>query len=199
MGAAETAPARSPLAGIGGGDRTVYAWSMSHGTLSILLERLSKWLESTSWHDAFVDAAWFVPAVQTIHILGIAVVVTTLAMLNVRLMRGRNATPSLPELARTLLPWTWSALLILLLTGILLIITEPERELISTPFRIKMLLVLLLTGLTWAVQRTVQRDEGFWYTSPLRRTASSLIGIANILLCGSIVTAGRLIAYILHG
>jgi hypothetical protein len=164
-----------------------------------MLEQLSAWLETTSWHQAFTTANWFVPTVQTVHILGIAVVVTTLALLNVRLLRAAAVTPPLQELAQRFLPWTWGALVVLLLTGILLIITEPSRELISTPFRIKMVLVLVLAGLTALVQKTVSQDAQYWYASTIRRGAASLIGVANLVLCVFIVAAGRLIAYIVHG
>lgn len=66
----------------------------------------------------------------------------------------------------------------------------------STPFWIKMVLVLLLTGLTVLVRFATSRDANYWYVSGLRRGAATILGAASLLLCVSIVAAGRLIAYI---
>jgi uncharacterized membrane protein len=163
-----------------------------------MFEQLAKWLEESRLHQAFGAADWFVPAVQTIHILGIAVVVTCLMMLNVRMLRSLEVTPPLAGMARRFMPWTWRALGALLLTGVLLVISEPSRELTSTAFRLKMMLVLLLTALAITVQSTLARDAGYWHSSSLRRVISRIISVTSLLLCAAIVAAGRLIAYTAH-
>jgi hydrogenase-4 membrane subunit HyfE len=164
-----------------------------------MLEQLAHWLDGTNLHQAFAAAEWFVPSVQTVHILGIAIVATTVCMLNLRLLRGPAAVPALAEMSSRFLPWTWSALLVLLVTGVALIVAEPGRELESTPIRVKMLLVVLLALLTLTTQLTVRRDANYWYGSVVRRYGAMAIAVASILLCAGIVAAGRLIAYVVHG
>ncbi len=133
---------------------------------------------------------------QTVHILGIAVVITLLSVLNFRLLRITRSGPPLQRIAQGSLPWVWRALLVLLTTGVLLTITEPARELLNDAFRWKMLMVVVLAFLTGVIQLALKRDPDYWSASPQRRLQGGAIAVASLILCVSIVAAGRLIAYI---
>ncbi len=159
------------------------------------MQSFCDWLAATSLSQAFANANWFVPAVQTLHILSIGVVVTTLGMLDFRLVGLTRRGPPLEVMAGRFIPWVWRALVVLLVTGILLIITEPSRELMNNTFRLKMLLVVLLIVLTVAVQKVSSREAGYWSSSPARRRLGGALGLASLVLCIAIVAAGRLIAY----
>ena len=161
-----------------------------------MMQQFSDWLAATSVSQLFAGLSWFVPTVQTLHILSIAVVVTTLGMLDFRLLRLIRSGPPLQTLAGNFIPWTWRALGVLLATGLLLIITEPTRELMNDAFRLKMLMVLALVVLTLVFQTANTREPGYWSASPARRRLGGVLGIASLLLCVSIVAAGRLIAYL---
>jgi hypothetical protein len=160
-----------------------------------MIQSFCDWLAATWLSQLFGGLNWFVPTVQTVHILSIGVVVITLGMLDFRLLRLTRRGPPPEVMAGKFIPWTWRALVVLLITGILLIITEPTRELMNDAFRLKMLMVLLLTFLTLALQRASAREPGYWSASPARRRLGGALGIASLVLCVSIVAAGRLIAY----
>src|ERR1700730_17278211 len=115
-----------------------------------MMQNFSDWLAATALSQLFAGLSWFVPVIQTVHILSIAVVVTTLGMLDLRLLRWSRRGPALSAMAGNFIPWTWRALGVLLASGVLVIITEPSRELMNGAFRLKMLLVLLLVLLTLA-------------------------------------------------
>ncbi len=160
------------------------------------MQSFCDWLAATWLSQFFANQNWFVPTVQTLHILSIAVVVITLGMLDFRLLRLTQRGPAPEVMAGRFRPWTWRALVVLLLTGILLIITEPNRELMNNAFRLKMLMVVVLVLLTLAVQRASAREPGFWSASPGRRRLGGALGVVSLVLCVSIVAAGRLIAYL---
>jgi len=84
----------------------------------------------------------------------------------------------------------------LLVSGTLLTITEPARELLNWAFRIKMLLVLALAGMLWMVQLRMRQNPEYWTASPARRHAARVIGIVAVIVGACIVTAGRWIAYV---
>src|SRR5579862_7756426 len=113
-----------------------------------MIQRFCDWLASTWLSQLFADLGWFVPTVQTIHILAIAAVVTMLGMMNFRMLRITRGGPPLQNLSRAYVPWVWRALVVLLVSGILLTITEPTRELMNASFRLKMLMVIALIVLT---------------------------------------------------
>jgi uncharacterized membrane protein SirB2 len=161
-----------------------------------MIQHFSDWLASTWLSQLFADTSWFVPTVQTVHILCIAVVVTSLAMLDFRLLRLTRRGPPAETMAAKFVPWVWRALVVLLITGILLTITEPNRELMNNAFRLKMLLVVLLVVLTLVVQRASVREPGYWSSSLARQRLGQALGIGSLILCVAIVAAGRLIAYV---
>lgn len=161
-----------------------------------MTEQFCSWLAGTWLSQLFASAGWFVPTVQTIHILAIAAVVTMLAMLNFRLLRITRKGPGAQALAGGYVPWVWRALVVLLVSGILLTITEPTRELMNNAFRLKMLLVAVLTMLTVVLRSTLRSDANYWTASAARRLLGATIAVTSLLLCISIVAAGRLIAYV---
>ena len=160
------------------------------------MQKFCDWLASTWLSQLFANAGWFVPTVQTIHILSIAAVVTMLGMMNFRMLRITRSGPPLQNLAGGYVPWVWRALVILLISGILLTITEPTRELMNDSFRLKMLMVVVLVVLTSVFHSAVRKDPEYWSASPRRRLVGSAIALTSLLLCVSIVAAGRLIAYV---
>ena len=153
------------------------------------------WLAATPVSQTFQDWAWFVPLVQTVHILCVAVVATPFAMLAFRLLGLTRLGLTLAVMVSQFMPWIWSALAVLLVSGMLLTVTEPARELLNFAFRAKMILVVVLAVILTILQSRLRRDPDYW-TRPARRGAARSIGVASLLVEILIVTAGRWIAYV---
>ena len=161
-----------------------------------MIQDFSNWLANTWLSQLFANTSWFVPTVQTVHILCIGVVVTSLGMIDFRLLHLTRRGPPVETMALKSVPWVWLALVVLLFTGILLIITEPNRELMNNAFRLKMLLVALLVVLTLVMQKASARKPEYWSSSLATRRLGRMLGIGSLVLCVGIVAAGRLIAYL---
>lgn len=159
------------------------------------MQQFCDWVAAT-WLSALLSGTeWFVPAVQTIHILAISVVVTLVAMLDFRLLGITHRGPSLQQLAAGYVPWIWTALIVLFVSGVLLTVTEPSRELMNNVFRLKMLLVAALIALTLLLRSTVFRDQRYWNVTAGGRVLRRVLGLLSLALCVGIVAAGRMIAY----
>ena len=163
-----------------------------------MLRELSQYLADTALNHLFANTSWMVPTVQTVHILGIAMALSTLVMLDVRVLARPGDAGVLAEVSRSSLPWTWGALLVLLMSGLLLVVAEPARELSSAPFQIKMLLVILLACVTAWWQLPLRTDSLYWSSTPGRRRVAVALAAFSLTLCVAIVAAGRLIAYVNH-
>jgi len=150
-----------------------------------MIESLCNWLAATPVSLAFQRWAWFVPTVQVVHILCVGVVFTATLRVGVALIAPRGSFRGVTELWRRLQPAVWTALSVLLLTGILLTITEPARELLNWVFRTKMILVILLAGLLGALPRLTAQP-------PVARASGVLLLTVGLAL----ITAGRWIAYV---
>jgi hypothetical protein len=161
-----------------------------------MVQEFCDWLSTTPLSVAIQTQFWVIPTVQTIHILAIAVVVACMAMLDFRLLGLAGMRQPVVAMANRFLPWTWGALVVLLLSGVILIIGEPARELLSPVFQVKMVLLAVVVGLTCLIQRSIRRRAAF---GDWRGAAARSAAIASLLLWVAIVTAGRWIAYLEHG
>jgi len=161
-----------------------------------VIQEFCDWLSTTNVSVAFQSANWFVPTVQTVHIISIAILLTSVYVVSFRLIGVTRGGQPLAVIVAKSTPWVWIALGVLLGTGILLTITEPARELLNWAFRVKMLLVLALVGILLIVQIRTRESPEYWNASPTRRRAARAIGIAAVIIGAGIVTAGRWIAYV---
>ena len=128
--------------------------------------------------------------------MAIAVLLMTLYLIGVRLLGLSSHSPSLAATMARSRIWIWSALCVLLLTGVLLTITEPARELLNWVFRTKMVLVLLLAVMVAIVQSRLQRDPDYWTATAQRKLAGRCVGALVLIIGAGIITAGRWIAYV---
>jgi magnesium-transporting ATPase (P-type) len=161
-----------------------------------VIQEFCDWLSRTNVSVAFQSATWFVPTVQTVHIISIAILLTSVYVMSFRLMGVTRGGQPLAVLIAKSTPWVWITLCVLLGTGILLTITEPARELLNWVFRVKMLLVVALAAILLVVQSRMRRSPEYWTESSARRLAARAIGIAAVIIGAGIVTAGRWIAYV---
>jgi hypothetical protein len=162
----------------------------------MVIEQFCDWLSRTGVSVAFQSANWFVPLVQTLHIIAIAILLTAVYVIGFRLVGITRGTQPLAALIANSAPWIWTALCVLFISGMLLTITEPARELLNWAFRVKMLMVLALAAILWTVQSCSGRNPQYWTESPVRRRAARAIGIVVLVIGAGIVTAGRWIAYV---
>lgn len=162
----------------------------------LVIEDFCNWLAATRVSDAFQNWTWFVPLVQTIHILSVAIMLTAVYAIALRLVGFTLGKQSIATVTAKTMPWTWIALSVLLLTGTLLTITEPSRELLNWAFRAKMIMVLILAAILRFNQLRLRADPRYWTGSAGRRGAARVLGVVSSIMGAAIVTAGRWIAYV---
>ena len=159
-----------------------------------ILSDVSKWLAATSLSHTIQTAGWIIPALQTIHILCVAVLFSSAVLVDLRIWRLFLRDLPVRDVGRRFLPLIWPVVLILLVTGSLLIIGEPRRSLLNATFYIKMALLafaLALTGLLhWSLA-----SPGFWDKDNARRVAGRLAATASLVAWCGVIFAGRFIAY----
>ena len=158
-----------------------------------MVQSFCDWLSGTPLSLKIQTILWIIPAVQTVHILTVSLVLASMAMLDLRLMGIAGRQQPIARMVARFVPWVWRGLIVLVTTGAILTIGEPDRELLNAAFRAKMLMVAIVSVLTLLVQRRAKKDSTYWET---RRASATLIGGFSLLLWVAIVTAGRWIAYI---
>jgi len=155
----------------------------------------AKWLAATALSHTIQTACWVIPALQTIHILGIAVLFFSAVIVDLRLWRVLQRDVPLKDVAGRFLPVIWPVVLILLVTGSLLIVGEPRRSLLNTTFYLKMTLLAFAIVLTIALQWSLWSAPEFWEKNRGGRIAVRIVATLSILVWCCIIFAGRWIAY----
>jgi hypothetical protein len=166
-----------------------------------MLQELSDWLVQTQLHTVFSDTThletWLIiPISQTVHILGVAIVMIASGMLNLQLLGVRVSRQSFAELSARWMPWIWVALAVLFVTGAVQTIAEPTREIMNNTFRIKIVVLLIAVAITVIYRAQVGKDPKYWERPGERRTLAYALASLSLVLWLGIVAAGRLIAYI---
>jgi hypothetical protein len=160
-----------------------------------MLQGFAIWLSHTPISDLIQNVLWIIPAVQCVHILAIAVVMSSVLMIDLRIFGLASRSDSMSEVAHRYLPWIWTALVVLAVTGATLITGEPVRSLTNPAFQIKMALLVVAIAITIAFQLTVQRHAPFWDLAPRSAGTAKAMALATLLLWFAIAVAGRWIAY----
>ncbi len=160
-----------------------------------------QWLQQTPVSLMLSDTTGFwtwliIPVSQCIHIVSIAMLLICAGMLNFRLLGIANSRQSFAQLTAVLMPWIWTSLTVLFLTGTLQTLAEPGRELLNIGFKVKMVLLLAVVLVTLFYERSVKNDPQFWEFSPARRRMGQVLALFSIVLWIGIATSGRLIAYL---
>jgi hypothetical protein len=151
-------------------------------------------IERTPLSQLMQNASWTISAIQSVHIMALAVVFTSAAAVDLRLLDVMGRDQPLQRMTARYFPAVGWGLLALFATGLLLMIAEPKRALLNPYFQIKMAAVVLVGALTWALGRAVSRHPERWIM-PRRRGLSKGIAIVSLVLWVVIITAGRWIAY----
>ena len=158
-------------------------------TLFSFLDHLSNW-----GPVVFVrDSKYGMPAVQSVHLLGLTVLLATILVVDLRLANIGIKDLPLPWLAQQLKPWTIGAAMLVVLSGILIFLTRPGSYLVSNPFRIKMALLSLAILFHFGV---VGRRIAVVDTGSRPRLINVILAGLSLTLWFSVGWAGRAIAFI---
>jgi len=157
------------------------------------------WLSQTPISMTFQSVGWIIPMVQSVHILAIAIVMSSVIMVDLRLLGLMGHTQSITGLSRRFLPWVWWSLLVLLVSGAVLITAEPRRDLLNPVFQAKMALLVVAMAVTALFQATVARNREIWDLSPRKRAGAWATAVLSLLVWTAIIGCGRWIAYVEHG
>jgi len=160
------------------------------------LKQFAEWL-STTFLSVFIQNhnSWAIPTIQSIHIVGIAIVLGSVFMIDLRLLGWAGMDQTVPQTTSRFGPWLTGALWLMLGTGILMVIGEPVRELITFSFWLKMFLVAVGTVIAVIFQRAVRKHEHQWEGTLAERKGVKWLAVLTFLIWACIIILGRLIAY----
>jgi hypothetical protein len=160
------------------------------------LNEFALWLSET-WPSVLIQTHndWVIPTIQSIHIAGIGIVLTSVFMMDLRILGLAGKDQTLRQTTNRFGPWLMWALVALLVTGALMVIGEPVRELVTVSFWLKMSLIVVGTVIAAIFLRTLRKNEQGWEDTITKRLSIKLMAIFTFLIWLAIVVLGRMIAY----
>jgi hypothetical protein len=160
------------------------------------LKQFAEWLSTTS-PSVFIQNhnSWVIPTIQSIHIIGIGVVLGSALMICLRILGWAGLDQTLRQTTSRFGPWLTGGLWLMLATGILMVIGEPVRELVTFSFWLKMFLVAVSTLIASVFQINLRKHERRWEETLIRRRSIQGLAILTFLIWLCIIILGRLIAY----
>jgi hypothetical protein len=151
--------------------------------------------EHSSLAGAMKHSLWLYPIVEIVHIVGFALLVGTVAAFDLRLLGFARST-SIRALERSLLPWAWLALLLIVPSGVAMFSTHAMDFANNLAFRVKLVL-LLAAGLNALLFHAgVFRSVAAWDQHVPTPRAAKLSALLSLAIWIGVIACGRLIAYL---
>jgi len=160
-----------------------------------LLQQLCQWLYDSGIGTSIRQSIWVFPIIETIHVLGLTLLVGTVAILDLRLLGLILKREQVARVAGQILPLTWAGFAVMFVSGFLLFWAEAAKCYANPAFRLKLLL-LILVGLNPLIfHLTIYRSVLSWNERVVTPVRARLAALFSLTLWSGIVCAGRAIAY----
>jgi hypothetical protein len=160
-----------------------------------VLDSLSAWLKSTSLSSAIVHYPWIWPTAETLHFMGLALLVGSVALLDLRMLGLAKRIPIRP--LHLLLGWGILGFIINVLTGLVFFIGAPSQYVHNVPFWLKLLFIFLagINALLFYVTGIFRDVEavGPGEDAPF---GAKVIAATSLLLWLGVIYLGRMLPFL---
>ncbi|NOW47443.1 hypothetical protein FHW96_003623 [Novosphingobium sp. SG751A] len=160
-----------------------------------LIEVLAQWLYDTDWATAIRESEVVFPAIETVHVLALALMVGTIALVDLRLLGAALREAPAAEVERRIVPVTWAGFAVMAVSGFLLFASEAAKIIHNPAFIIKFA-AMVLAGLNVALFH--------WRAKPLLLAVpvggpvpvpAQVAAAVSLGLWLVVIAAGRAVAY----
>jgi len=150
-----------------------------------------QWCDASWLGSAMRSSRLAFPIVENFHLFALTVLLGTLIVLCLRQFGVLYKSVPLQELAAQLRPWNLWSLAVMLVSGILLFLSEAMKCYANTSFRVKMIFLFAALVFQFAVYNRIVRNEG---QSP--STSGKVAAAVALCLWFGVGLAGRAIGFL---
>jgi hypothetical protein len=161
------------------------------------LQDIGAAIEATPVGEYIASSSWAFPTIETVHVIALVLVFGTVAIMDLRLLGLASRSSRMTEIEQDVLPFTWGAFVVCLITGTLLFVSKAHIYLIVPWFIAKMCLILL-AGINMAIFHTFTwRRVGDWDSNATAPLAGKIAGALSILIWILVISCAREIGFVL--
>jgi len=152
-------------------------------------------IENTDIASSIRNSLFLFPMLESIHVIGLAIVFGTIAIIDLRLLGLASTHRPFRTMAADILKWTWIAFAITFVTGGLMFTTNAAVYFHNPVFQAKMAF-LLLSGINMGIfELTSGRSAREWEKSTSPPAAAKTAAVISLTLWISIIFLGRWIGF----
>jgi hypothetical protein len=145
------------------------------------------WCDATWLGQAIRGVTWAFPLIETIHIIALLVLLGGILMVDISLLGGlRRLTPA--HIMRQVKPYVNWSLVVILITGVLLFLSEALKAYDNDAFRPKVTLLAMAIIWHYTVHRRAEKSE--------IPGSGKIAALGSILLWFGVGAAGRAIGFV---
>lgn len=159
------------------------------------IDAILKWLEGTALASRIRDGLYLFPMLESIHVIGLALVFGTILIIDLRLLGKASVGRRFKLMSADILKWTWAAFALTALTGSLMFTTNAAVYYHNFYFRTKMVLLVLAGINMLGFELTAARTLQAWDNAPSAPRAGKFVGAMSLALWIAIIFAGRFIGF----
>lgn len=145
-------------------------------------------IEGSSLGTAIKESLWLFPAIEAIHLMALALLGGALLMLDLRLLGVGLSLQPTSTVERSARPWLIAALITMVVTGVLIGISEAVKLYDKEAFWVKMAALLTALVFTFAIKLPRARRD-------VTGLQSKALGAISIALWLTVALAGRWIGF----
>jgi hypothetical protein len=157
---------------------------------------LLTWIDGTQFAETIRISLWIFPALEIAHVAAIAIVLGSIARVDLRLAGLVSRDRSISDISHEMLPWTWISFGLATLFGVLLFVGQPVRYVEIAFFDVKMLLIALAGVNMLVFEYMTRRGVGRWDREPIPPVQMRIAGGLSLAFWISVLLLGRLIGFV---
>ena len=162
------------------------------GWLPAWVFHFCQWLDQTSFGQVMRESLYLFPIVETMHIFGIVLLVTSAFLLDMRLFGfGPMKDEPVDKLAKWILPWVIVGFTVQVVSGILMFSAEATRAALNSFFWLKMFMILGAGINALIFHTTVYKQVATWNEAAVAPVRARVYGAFSVFLWLGIIALGR--------
>jgi hypothetical protein len=151
---------------------------------------LFQWFEASWLGNAVRLSLWLFPAIECVHLLGLALLGGSVLVVDMRLLGFGLRSLSVREVAREAERWMLGAIAVMLATGIPLFLSEAVKCYYSPAFWVKITTLPVAIAFALTVRRNVAGAE-----QEAGAAMRGAVALASLALWFTVAAAGRWIGF----
>lgn len=162
------------------------------------LDTLLRAIEATAMATEIREGESLFPWLESIHVLAITLVFGSISIVDLRLLGWASLERSVSRVSDSVLPVTWSAFAVAVVSGALLFTSNAMTYGHSAWFIAKFVFIGLAGINMFFFQTVINRNVETWGATGMPPTAARVAGALSLLFWIAVITCGRWVGFALQ-